>query len=242
MRAIVWLALVVTIGCAGNEAESKAERETALGLAAHGVPAPDNLEGAGPVLTFGRVMPVDESMRDASLQAFRDTLLTIVAARDTSRLLALLDPNIKSSFGGDDGLDGFRAHWELAKGDTRLWTVLQDVLTHGGTFRGEGLFTAPYTFGAFPDTLDAFTTLIVRRPAVRVYARADTTSRIVGILAYHIVRIADSIPPEPWVAIALRGDSVGFVDAESVRSPIDYRITLAFEKGRWHIIYLVAGD
>ncbi|MFN0097878.1 MAG: hypothetical protein ACKVS7_04320 [Gemmatimonadaceae bacterium] len=242
MRAIRLLVLCATIACAGTESGSKAERDTALGLAIDSVPSADGLEGAGAVLTFGRVLPADESMRDASLQAFRDTLLAIVAARDTSRLLALLDSNIKSSFGGDDGLDGFRAHWELAKGETRVWAVLQDVLSHGGTFEGPDMFVAPYSFGAFPDTLDAFSLLVVRRPAVRAYARADSMSRVVGILAYQLVRVADTVPPEPWVGIALRGDSVGFVRSEFVRSPIDYRITIARENGRWRVIYFLAGD
>ncbi|MCC7001089.1 MAG: hypothetical protein IT357_02945 [Gemmatimonadaceae bacterium] len=241
MRAFVWLTLAVTIACAGNEAEPEAERETALGFSLDSV-SRDSLSGAGDVLTYGVVQWGDTTWRVKSFAAFRDTLFTVIAARDTTALFALLAPDIKSSFGGDEGLEGFRAHWELASGSTRLWTVLQDVLMQSGRFEGLDRYVAPYTYFGLPDSLDPYTHLIARKSAVRVFARADTTSRVVGILAYHVVRLADTLPPEPWVGIALKDSAVGFVQSEFVRSPLDYRITIVREDGRWRIIYFLAGD
>jgi hypothetical protein len=241
MRAIRLLVVVMLVACRGNEAEPKAERETALGFSLDMVTR-DSLSGAADVLTYGVVFGGDTTWRVRSFESFRQSLYTIIAARDTTALFELLAPDIKSSFGGDDGIEGFRAHWELAAGSTRLWTVLEEVLQLSGRFEGPDRYVAPYTFYSLPDSLDPYTHLIVMKPAVRVYTRADTTSRVVGLLAYHVVRIADTLPPEPWVAIAMKDSAVGFVQSEFVRSPLDYRITIVRENGRWRVIYLIAGD
>lgn len=241
MRAIRLLVVGLLISCGGNEAKPEAERETALGFSLDTVTR-DSLSGAGDVLTYGVVSWGDTTWRVKSFEAFRRSLYRIISARDTTALFELLSPDIKSSFGGDEGLDGFRAHWELASGSTRLWAVLADVLMLSGRFEGPDRYVAPYTFYALPDSLDPYTHLIVLKPAVRVFARADATSRVVGILAYHVVRIADTVPPESWVGIAMKDRGVGFVQSEFVRSPLDYRITIERENGQWRIVYFLAGD
>ena len=60
---------------------------------------------AAPVLT----PPVDEADKDAALVAFRDGLRAAAEARDTDAVLAASCPEILISFGGDGGLDEFRA-------------------------------------------------------------------------------------------------------------------------------------
>ena len=46
--------------------------------------------------------------------------------RDTTALLRAVAPDIKSSFGGDGGVQGFRDHWRLSSPDTEIWAVLTD--------------------------------------------------------------------------------------------------------------------
>jgi hypothetical protein len=241
MRAICLLVVSLLIACGGNEAKLEAERETSLGISVDTVTR-DSLSGAGEVLTYGVVFGGDTTFRARSFEAFRQSLYTIIAARDTTALFKLLATDIKSSFGGDDGIDGFRAHWELASGSTRLWAELQEVLQLSGRFESPDRYVAPYTYYALPDSLDPFTHVVVMKPAVRVYAGADTTSRVVGILAYHVVRVADTLPPEPWVAVALKDSAIGFVQSEFVRSPLGYRIMIERQGGNWRIVFLVAGD
>jgi len=241
MRAIRLLVVGLLIACGGNESMPEAERETALGFSLD-TGMRDSVSGAGDILTYGIVLGSDTTWRVKSFEAFRRTLYRIISARDTAALFELLSPDIKSSFGGDEGLDGFRAHWGLASGSTRLWAVLADVLMMSGRFEGPDRYVAPYTYFGLPDSLDPFTHLIVLKPAVRVFARADTTSPVVGILAYHVVRIADTVPPESWVGIAMKDRGVGFVQSAFVRSPLDYRITIERENGQWRIVYFLAGD
>ena len=52
----------------------------------------------GPKLAF-----IDETLNDPSFAAYREQLLTAVRARDAKKVLALSDPNIRTSFGGEVG-------------------------------------------------------------------------------------------------------------------------------------------
>jgi hypothetical protein len=196
----------------------------------------------GSVPTFGKSYPVDEASRDADFAAFRDSVLRIIARRDTTALLAILAPEIKSSFGGDDGIAGFREHWRLGEPDTELWSVLRDVLEHGGRFSGPDNFYAPYTFDALPDSLDPFDHLIVRDSAVVVRERPDAASTALATLSFDIVRAGTEAPDPAWRAIALADGRVGYVDARAIRSPIDYRAGFERRAGRWWLVVLVAGD
>lgn len=192
--------------------------------------------------SVGKVRPLDEAARDPHFAAFRDSLLGIVARRDTTALLAIVAPEIKSSFGGGDGLAGFREHWRLDQPDSMLWAVLDDVLRHGGRFAGEESFWAPWTFLALPDTLDAFEHLIIRDSAVVVRESADPASAALGVLSYDIVRAGEYDPEAAWRAIVLADGRRGFVSAAQVRSPVDYRAGFERRAGRWWLVILVAGD
>ncbi len=67
------------------------------------------------------VRPVDEGKKDKSFSAFRDKLIEAVKKRDKKYLLSILDPNIKSSFGGDDGIKDFKTMWKIDSSKTKLW-------------------------------------------------------------------------------------------------------------------------
>lgn len=233
-RALVLaLTTVLTLACGSRDAAPPGE--TAAGASGQEQLRP------GIVPTFGKAFPVDEGPRDPEFAALRDGLLRIVALRDTTALLALLVPDVKNSFGGDDGIQGFRDHWRLGEPDTELWTVLGDVLRHGGKFTPPGRFAAPWTFFALPDSLDAFEYLIVRDSAVAVHERADVTSRVIARLSFDIVR-AGPYQPGPWRAIALADSGSGYVQASRIRSPVDYRAAFERREGRWRLVFLVAGD
>ncbi len=204
--------------------------------------APDAAPAAAHLASIGKVRPLDEAARDPHFAAFRDTLLRIVARRDTTALLAIVAPEIKSSFGGGDGLDGFREHWRLDQPDSKLWSVLEDVLRHGGRFSGEESFWAPWTFLALPDTLDAFEHLIIRDSAVVVRERADPAGAVLGLLSYDIVRAGAYDPEAAWREIVLGDGRRGYVSAAQVRSPVDYRAGFERRDGRWRLVILVAGD
>lgn len=197
---------------------------------------------ATPVKTFGKAYPIDEAPRDAAFAAFRDSLLQIVMRRDTSALFAIVAPEIKSSFGGDEGREKFRSFWRVSEADTELWTVLGDVLRHGGRFSGPDMFYAPYTFHALPDSLDAFEHLVVRDSDVVVRERPDSTGAALAMLSFDIVRAGPFAPEQAWRAIELVDGRVGYVRGDQIRSPVDYRAGFERRAGRWWLVFLVAGD
>lgn len=194
------------------------------------------------VPTYGKAYPTDQASRDPGFLAFRDSLLRIVARRDTTALFAVMAPQFKSSFGENDDMDGFHRAWRPGDADTELWTVLDDVLRHGGRFLGPDVFYAPYTFLALPDSLDAFDHLIVRDSGVVVRERPDSASTAIALLSFDIVKAGPYSSDTPWTAIALGDDRIGYVDAGKIRSAVDYRAGFERRDGRWLLVFLLAGD
>jgi hypothetical protein len=191
---------------------------------------------------FGKARPVDEATRNASLAAVRDTLLAIARRRDSSALAAHLSPTIKFSFGDSEGGPaGFFAHWNKYQSMDSLWVKLVDVLEHGGRMQGADSFTAPWTFTALPDSLDAFEYAVVRDSNVVVRANREANGEALGTLSYDIVRVL--APASAGMReITLPDGRKGFVAANAIRGPVEYRIGLRRSGTRWLIEFFVAGD
>jgi hypothetical protein len=233
-------ALVVAVTAIACRPVDSSRGADSLPVPAVPAPPPDT-QAAVHVATYGKAYPVDEGERDPGFAAFRDSLLRIIARRDTSALLAIVAPDVKVSFGGDDGLRGFREHWRLDDPDTELWATLDDVLRHGGR-HSAGMFVAPWTFHALPDSLDAFEHLVVRDSGVVVRERPDAASAALAVLSFDIVRAGPYGGKSPWRAIALGDGRVGYVESSRIRSPVDYRAGFARREGRWRLVFFVAGD
>lgn len=193
------------------------------------------------LIGWGKARPKDEASRDPTLVAFRDTLLAIVQRRDSAALVQHMAPTIKFSFGdAKGGPGGLFANWRQYRSIPKLWSTLNDVLTHGGVFE-TGSFYAPWTFKALPDSLDAFEYLVVRDSGVVVRAKPDATDAGFGMLSYDIVR-AGGPPDSVWRAIKLKDDRTGYVEADHIRSPVEWRVGIRKYGGRWLIDFFVAGD
>src|SRR6056297_1597715 len=120
------------------------------------------LIAAPAVAQIGTLEPVDEAADDPSFVLFRARLLEGVAMRDTAFVLAHLHPDVKVSFGGDDGVEGFRRIWLDGTGGNDLWTELAAFLSFGSTYESDPAYSMsnaaaraiiPYWFGAWPDSL-----------------------------------------------------------------------------------------
>jgi hypothetical protein len=196
-----------------------------------------------PIATLGRLAPEDDAPSVAAINAIRDTLLRIVAARDTTALLAFVTPETKLSFGGDEGLEGFRTLWLAPDAVGDLWQVLEDILRHGGSAPSETEFVAPWWFTArYPEAADPFTSVVAIDSAVPVYAAPDRTSPVLGVLRYDIVTVVDTLLPAAWTAVRVNDARLGFVSSAAVRSPVGYRLKLERTDGRWRLVFFLAGD
>ncbi|MEZ5429336.1 MAG: SH3 domain-containing protein [Pyrinomonadaceae bacterium] len=199
------------------------------------------------------VRPVDEGPKDASFVSFREKLIKAVKEKDEKHLISVLDDDIKASFGGDEGVKDFQTFWKLDSGQSGVWEELLPVLTNGGKFVSGAPnkeFCAPYSFVAFPEDLDAFEYNIIFGNNVRLRSKPDLSSNVITKLSYNIVKIdweksvndGKDDPTYIWYKVETLGKLNGFVSADYVRSPIDYRACFEKKKGVWKMTAFVAGD
>lgn len=197
------------------------------------------------------VLPVDEAKKDASFFAFRLKLIEAAKKRDAKFVLSIVDRNIKNSFGGNDGIAEFKKAWKINSPNSEFWSEFLPVITGGGSFIKDGsnkLFFAPYTFNSFPENLDAFSHSVIFGNNVSLRSKADTNSSVVANLSYNIVEILESINDKKnagkisWYEVKTLGGKRGFVKAEFVRSPIDYRAGFEKNNGKWKMTIFIAGD
>jgi len=200
------------------------------------------------------VRPVDEAAKDASFLAFRKKLIAAAERKDANYIIGILDPNVRLSFGGDEGEADFRRMWKIGQKDSPFWDEFLAVIRNGGAFSGEGrnkmnLFTAPYTFSNWPDDIDGFEYHVIFGNRVNLREGPSMTAAVIGQLSYNIVKIDDPASVmKPggegldWAKVETLGGKTGFVKGEFVRSHIDYRAGFEKKRGVWKMTFFIAGD
>jgi hypothetical protein len=199
------------------------------------------------------VRPVDEAKKDASFLAFRTKLIDAARRRDAKYVLSIVDPNIRVSFGLEDGIKDFKKMWKIENPNSKFWDEFLLVLTNGGKFTREGRntdFSAPYTFMNFPDDLDSFDYKAIFGNNVNLRARPDLSAQVVTQLSYNVVKVdyENSVEDKNsegeylWLKVETLGGKKGFVKSEFVRGPVDYRAIFEKKSGRWKMTAFIAGD
>lgn len=188
------------------------------------------------------LLPVDEAAALPDFFSFRARLLQIIARRDAAALLAIVDPDIKNGFGGDDGKAAFERQWQPASADSAVWETLATVLGLGGRRSGADGFIAPYVFAAWPD-LDGFEHVAVIGDRVRVRRSASADATEIAVASFAVLkRGRDDQAPEAWTPVIAPDGQAGYISSQYVRSPIDYRAFFTRKGGRWWMVMLLAGD
>lgn len=197
-----------------------------------------------------QLLPVDQASQDPSFAKFRNEMLTAVTARNASALMPMLDSNIRLSFGGSGGLADFRKNWKPQDKNSALWTKLEWVVKHGGSFRKEGAnttFWAPYVYSNWPDSgPDGFEYAVATGSDVLVYAKPDTTSKVISHLDYHYVKSLDGGQLKEkaprFTKVQTASGKTGYVKTGEIRSQIDYRAGFSRRNGTWKLTAFIAGD
>lgn len=201
------------------------------------------------------VRPVDEGARDASFAAFREKTLAAARRRDAKYILSIVAPNIKNSFGGNDGAAEFKKKWKLSGPQSEFWEEFVAVLSGGGTFYRQAgaknkMFQAPYTFTQFPDDLDAFEHQAIFGSNVNLRSKPQPNARVVANLSYNVVKVdfENSVKNKTgendylWLKVETLGGQKGFVPAKFVRGSVDYRAIFEKKDGKWKLTAFIAGD
>ena len=195
------------------------------------------------------LLPVDQAAIDPTFITFRGRLLTALVARDTADVLSAFDPAARLSFGdAPGGPDGVRQMWlgeEHPPGED-LWTVLARVVATGSVRSEAGdVVTAPYVFDGFPQNLDPFGHAAVVGENVRVRVAPRLDSEILDVLTYAVLPVTEwgvEGAARRWHKVRLADGREGYVAAEYLWSPINYRVGFQKTDGRWRITFFVAGD
>jgi hypothetical protein len=187
-----------------------------------------------------KARPVDQATRDPALLAVRDSLIDIVARRDSAALSRHISPKVRYNFGVSNG--GPAGFFATYKGQMPLlWSVLDDVLRHGGTLEGNR-FWAPWTMD-LPNGLSVEEYAIVRDSNVVVYASADSVAGMkLGTLSFDVVKLSGTRWDDIWTGIRLEDGRTGFVQSQHIRSPMQWRLAIDRYQGRWMIGLLLSGD
>lgn len=215
-------------------------------------PSPAAAEQAGNIAAGCRpaahvLCPVDEGVSDGTFSSFRAEMLSAVRRKDSAALMAMVDPEIRTSFGDGGGLAEFRSQWKPESPNSQLWTELESLLTLGGKFLGEGesrSFWAPYVYSAWPDPYDSFMHVAAVKADVPIHARADGASEVKARVSWEILEVGEpsTDAPEGWTKVTRNGGIIGWVRSGDVRSPIGYRAGFSRKGDRWRMDALVAGD
>jgi hypothetical protein len=198
------------------------------------------------------VRPVDEAAKDPSFLAFRNKLIAAAERKDLKYVMGVMDPNIELSFGGHSGLKDFREYW---KDEAAFWKEFLPVIKNGGSFAPPAeasgrTFVAPYSFSSWPE-LDAFDHHMIFGSGVNLREKPSIDAKVLHGLSYNIVKITGALPapteqkpdiPADWYRVETLGGKKGWVKAEFVRSPIDYRAGFEKKKDQWKMTFFIAGD
>ncbi len=191
-----------------------------------------------------RLPPVDEAARCPGFVAFRTNLQQIIMRKDSAALLEIVDPNVKVSFGDEQGREGFRTMWLTGperQGD--VWAELGKVLDLGGRCTDANSFVAPYVFSDWPDDLDAFEYAAITGSRVRMRQAPRDTAPVIAFLDFALVRAKGLGDRESaWVSVEAPDGRKGFVSRQYVRSPVGWRAFFSRKDGVWRLVTFVAGD
>lgn len=193
------------------------------------------------------VKPVDEASEDPTFLIFRNKLAAAADKRDLRYVKSIMDPKIEVSFGGHSGVKDFESFWT---DKSEFWRQFQAVIKNGGHWLREGgrrkIFTAPYSANGFPDDLDFYEYFVIFGSDVNLRKIPGMDGEILGRLSYNIVKLvddpADQAERPKWLKVSTLGGQSGYVSADYVRSPIDYRAGFEKKRGRWVMTYFLAGD
>ena len=242
MKFGVVIMMVLVAACAAPPEEPVAETPASTAPAATASAGPAPLPAATCVAGPNTLCPVDEGSSDPSFAAYRAKLMSAVEHKSEKELLPLLDPTIRTNFGGGSGIATFQGQWNPSSPDSKLWSELTTILSNGGSFLGETreAFWAPYVYSKWPDEVDAFEHVAALRAEVPVRESAGETASTVTSLNWNIARIVGR--SEGWLQVQTSEGKKGWVRASDVRSPLTYRAGFNKVRGEWKMTGLVAGD
>ncbi len=188
------------------------------------------------------IFPVDEGAKDPEFFAFRRNLIHALIAQDEAYLKSAVAPDIKWSFGGGDGAEGFYSGWNDGAGDGQLYNTLLGLLLNGGTFISEGTFCAPYTYKT-EAVEDPFSVVIAVDRDVPVFDKPSQGAKVIGRVSFQTLRRNEyDGNGTGYYSVYTPAGKAGFVREADAFSPVGYRACFSKTDGKYKMNLMVAGD
>ena len=189
-----------------------------------------------------RLPPVDQCTSLPGFAAFRTKLQAAIGRKDGKALLAMVDPDIDISFGGDHGQAMFGKAWALDQpANSPVWAELTEMLRLGCATDGT-VATVPALSSTLPEDYDVFETMIAVKPGSPLRAKPANGAKVLTTLDWDIVKVGDWDGRAGWIPVKLSDGQRGYVRKDEVRSPVGYRATFERVRGGWKITTFLAGD
>ena len=209
-------------------------------------------------------LPRDETRSDASLAAFVRQLKKAIAAKDEVWIKSVLDKNVVSTYGDEEGIATFMRYWSPENDSMHFWLYLDRVVKMGGVFlhdtadlSGKYQFVFPYAYDievGIED--DPYLMGVVTGENVNLRAAPSIDSEVIRQLSYHVIyflfeddEISSNVSlnefgePEWYQVTTFDKTCQGWINWKYVYSLIGPRLFLfKDQKGQWKISAFVAGD
>ena len=194
-----------------------------------------------------KLYPVDETLRDATFQAFTQRLRAAVEKRNTKALRRLTDDEVVVGPEKEDkGWKKFVERWRPDEAESPLWAALADLLQLVFLREHPQLYLSPYVVWRFPDHLDRRKYLVVGKEKAPLREGPSVTAPVLAVLSFDIVRAAGEPVRSSGLASFVpveTGDGVrGYLNATDVLSPLLARGQFGFRQKRWVMIALESDE
>ena len=209
-------------------------------------------------------LPKDETNLDPSLVTFVAEMKKAIDARDEKWIYSVLDRQVVSSYGDEEGIETFKTYWTPDNDSTDFWPYLTRVIHMGGVFlrddndeSGRYQFVYPYVYAMELDLEDDYFMMgVITGKNVNLRSAPAKDAAVVTQLTYHVVHFIPATEEElikmtqhgfgdpDWYHVqTLDKKHTGWVNWQYVYDLHGPRLFLFKDKaGLWKVSAFVAGD
>lgn len=190
---------------------------------------------------LGRFAPRNDCIAMPGAKPFFLAFENAVQKRDADALLDLTDPNVKLDFGGGKGLSAFRER--LADKQGQLWDELDALTVLGCAHDRNGDMVMPWYAAQPMDDIDTNSAMIVTDADVPLLQTPAASAAKLGSESWDAVSLVGGYDPNAeYLKVKTPAGKEGYMAADKLRSPLDYRLRIAPFGDKWRIVSFVKGD
>lgn len=209
-------------------------------------------------------VPEDETNLDPTLVTFVADMKRAIDARDEEWIYSVLDHQVVSSYGDEEGIETFMTYWSPENDSTDFWPYLTRVIDMGGVFlrddndvSGRYQFVFPYVYDLDLNLEDDYFMMgVITGKNVNLRSAPNKDAPVVAQLTYNVVHLIPAGEEEiakmtfhgfgdpDWHQVmTMDKKHTGWVYWQYVYDLHGPRLFLFKDKaGQWKVSAFVAGD